>query len=93
MLHEEIIYSNDINKDSQNGDIVTKTLVEGEVLSLYQTKSNSFIIDSIGLKNNDSVKDPTLLKTVSFKKNQQIVKLYSVKYEPLELVSDSSGII
>ena len=36
ILHDEIIYSNDINNDGQNGDIINKTLVEGDTLSIYQ---------------------------------------------------------
>ena len=91
MLHEEVIYGNDINNDGKNGDTISKTLVEGEILSIYKTNSNSFVIDSIGLKDNDTVKDPTLLKSISFRRNQEITTLYAIKYEPLELISDSSG--
>ena len=91
LLHEEIIYSNDINNDGQNGDIINKTLVEGETLSIYETNSKSFIIDTIGLKNDNPVQNPTLLKKVSIKNKQETVKLYSIKYQPSALTTDSNG--
>jgi hypothetical protein len=91
LLHEEIIYSNDINNDGQNGDLINKTLVEGETLSIYETNSKSFIIDNIGLKNENFVQNPTLLKKVSVKNKLETVKLYSIKYEPSALVTDSEG--
>ena len=91
ILNDEIIFSNDINNDGQNGDIINKTLVEGDTLSIYETNSKSFIIDTIGLKNDNPVQNPTLLKTVSVKNKQEIVKLYSIKYQPSALVLDSDG--
>ena len=91
ILNDEIIFSNDINNDGLNGDIINKTLVEGDTLSIYETNSKSFIIDTIGLKNDNPVQNPTLLKTVSIKNKQEIVKLYSIKYQPSALVLDSDG--
>ena len=91
LLHEEIIYSNDINNDGQNGDIISRTLVEGQTLSIYETNSKSFIIDTIGLKNENSVQNPILLKKVSVKNKLETVKLYSIKYQPSALISDSEG--
>ena len=70
---------------------LVETLVEGQTLSIYETNSKSFIIDTIGLKNENSVQNPILLKKVSVKNNLETVKLYSIKYQPSELVSDSNG--
>ena len=65
--------------------------MEGEILGIYETNSKSFIIDTIGLKNDNPVQSPILLKKVSIKKNQETVKLYSIKYQPLALTTDSNG--
>ena len=65
--------------------------MEGEILSIYETNSKSFIIDTIGLKNDNPVQNPTLLKKVSIKNKQETVKLYSIKYQPSALTTDSNG--
>ncbi len=43
------------------------------------------------MKNDNFVQNPTLLKKVSVKNKLETVKLYSIKYEPLALVTDSEG--